>query len=228
MNDSCPSVFERVQKANASWVGSPRRALTGPTCKEVEMAKDRVCAIEGCCKPAQKRCWCSAHYSMWRKYGDPLARKAVEYGAPLKWLKSHVSHEADECLIWPFGGNGNGYGQVRFEGVSRYPHRIMCALAHGPAPSEMHQAAHSCGKRDCVNPRHLRWSGQSGNELDKALHGRDIRGERHPNAKLTEGDVKEIRALEGCHTHEELGQRFCVSSVHIHRLLRGQRWGWLE
>jgi hypothetical protein len=224
----CQHLEKVAQKANTPRVSGPQRALTGPTCKEVEMAEKRVCAIEGCCKPVKARGWCSAHYAMWKKYGDPLARKAVPYGLPLSWLKAHVCHKDEACLIWPFGGNGNGYGQVRFEGVSRYPHRIMCQMAHGEAPSRAHQAAHSCGNRECVNPKHLRWLDQSGNEIDKAAHGRDLRGEKHFNAKLTAADVRQIRSLEGASTHEEIAARFGISSVHVHRICRHQRWGWLE
>lgn len=227
MNSPCPSYFREVQKANAPRDSDPKRVLTGPTCKEVEMAKYRVCTIDGCCKPVKARGWCASHYANWRRTGAPKGKGAVEYGLPLKWLRSQVSHDSDECLPWPFGDNGNGYGQVRFEGTSRYPHRIMCGWVHGQSPSPLHQAAHSCGNRLCVNPQHLRWSDQSGNELDKVGHGRDIRGERHPNAKLTEKDVLEIRALEGSLTHEEMAQKFNIGSVHVHRILQRTRWGWL-
>ena len=191
------------------------------------MAADRICAIDGCCKRAEKRGWCSAHYSMWRRNGDPLTRRAVEYGEPLRWLKAHVSHRGDPCLIWPFGGNGNGYGRIQYEGTSRYPHRVMCQLTHGPAPSRGYQAAHKCGNRECVNPEHLRWLDQSGNEIDKVAHGRDNRGEKHPLATLTEADVRQIRALAGSLTHREIGRRFGVGSTAVCRILNRTRWGHL-
>jgi|SRR5450759_705550 len=34
---------------------------------------NRVCSFDGCEKPANKREWCSTHYTRWRKYGDPNA-----------------------------------------------------------------------------------------------------------------------------------------------------------
>lgn len=224
----CSLFVHGLERMSARRVPARTRALTSPTCKEVEMASDRICSIDGCCKPADKRGWCSAHYSAWRRNGDPAARKAVEYGLPLKWLKAQVGHNGDECLIWPFGDNGNGYGQVRFEGTSRYPHRLICAWSNGAAPSPSHQAAHSCGNRACVNPRHLRWTDQSANELDKVAHGRDMRGERHHNAKLTEDEVQQIRALDGSLTHEEIAEKFGVGSVQVHRVIRRKRWGWLS
>lgn len=35
-----------------------------------------TCSIEGCGKPAKNRGWCSAHYTRWRRHGDPLAGAA--------------------------------------------------------------------------------------------------------------------------------------------------------
>lgn len=35
--------------------------------------RQRTCTISGCGKREQARSWCSAHYSRWRRWGDPLA-----------------------------------------------------------------------------------------------------------------------------------------------------------
>lgn len=32
-----------------------------------------TCAIEGCEKPSWARGWCQAHYTRWKRHGDPLA-----------------------------------------------------------------------------------------------------------------------------------------------------------
>lgn len=191
------------------------------------MAKDRVCTIDGCFKPVKCRGWCSAHHAMWQKYGDPCKRQVVEYGAPLAWLKSHSNYQEEICLPWPFAGNGNGYGQVRVDGVAQYPHRVMCRLAHGEPTPEKPQAAHSCGNRWCVNPKHLRWADQSGNELDKADHGRDIRGEKHHNARLTESDILRIRSLDGIATHKIAAEAFGVSTATIEDVINRRTWAWL-
>lgn len=187
-----------------------------------------LCAIDGCGKVVKARGWCSAHHALWQRHGDPLTRVRVEYGEPLIWLHAHVQYEGEACLTWPFGGNGNGYGQIRYNGKKGFPHRIICELAHGAAPSATHQAAHACGNRACVNPRHLRWLDQSGNEADKIVHERHNRGERHPLSKLTEADVRQIRALDGQMTHREIAEKFGVGSAHICRVLNGGEWGWLS
>lgn len=52
------------------------------------------------------------------------------------------------------------------------------------------------------------------------------RGNKHPNSKLNEASVREIRATyESCEVSEtELGARFGVSQATINRVLNGQAW----
>lgn len=80
-------------------------------------------------------------------------------GKTIKWLRAHTDYSHDWCLIWPFVSKLHGYGQFGYLGKNYYAHRFMCELAHGPAPSPLHEAAHSCGRghEGCVNPQHLSW-----------------------------------------------------------------------
>lgn len=53
----------------------------------------RICSIDDCGKPCFGHGWCQAHYTRWRKHGDPLASVAVAVkGAP-----SRVGCEVDGC-----------------------------------------------------------------------------------------------------------------------------------
>ena len=63
-------------------------------------------------------------------------------GRGLLWLKARIWHAGQECLIWPFSKTYQGYGQVGYGGKVRKAHRVMCELAHGPAPTSCHEAAH--------------------------------------------------------------------------------------
>lgn len=36
------------------------------------MASNGTCSVDGCEKRAEKRGWCSGHYSRWKRHGDPL------------------------------------------------------------------------------------------------------------------------------------------------------------
>lgn len=151
-------------------------------------------------------------------------------GSPLKWLEEHKNHGSDECLIWPFSRNLNGYGQVRYKGRSRLASRVMCMLVHGRPRIDSLEAAHSCGKGHdgCVNPRHLRWDTPKGNCADRVDHGTENRGTKQWMSKLNNEAVKEIRNLEGKFLFREIAEMYGVSRQTISGVIRRRTWRWLD
>lgn len=195
------------------------------------MANSRICSVEECSKTAGTRGFCSAHYRRWLRHGDPLKGHASP-GAGLDWLEAHRDHDGHDCLIWPFGRLANGYAFVRRKGA-RSPTtaaRVMCEKVHGPAPSPLHDAAHSCGKghEACVHPGHLSWKTPSENHADKYEHGTMFRGEAVKHAKLTEDAVRKIRSLAGTASQRVIGNMFGVSAGTIRRVILRIDWGWVE
>lgn len=230
MNPCCSSFLERVQMTNTPRVSGPQRVLTGPTCKEVEMADDRVCAIAGCRKPVKARGWCAAHYSRWQTHGDPMGSAPRREGAIDVWVRTvAIGYSGDDCLIWPFFRGAKGYAFWTVGGRPRPAARAICELVHGKPPSGEHVAAHNCfmGASGCVNPRHIRWATASENERDKIASGTSNRGARHGMSKLTEADVLAIRSLQGKLTQAEIAERFGVSKWTVGDIIRRERWGWL-
>jgi len=147
-------------------------------------------------------------------------------GLCIQWLKEHSSYpRQDWCLIWPFS-TARGYGHFGHLGVSYYAHVYMCELVHGPAPTDRHQAAHSCGMghESCVNPHHLSWKTPEENQQDKRLHGT---AQKHGRLrfKLSMEEVAHIRALAGQKTHDELARLFGVSRRNIGAIIDGRSWG---
>lgn len=122
--------------------------------------------------------------------------------------------------------NSNGYPKVELctDGVYRTAcvHILVCEAFHGPKPSPRHQVAHRDGNRENPKVENLRWATQAENEADKVELGRNPVGERHGNARLTEEQVRAIRAAEG--THEEIGARFGIPRRYVGYLKSGQRW----
>lgn len=187
------------------------------------------CSIPGCRKRHHAKGYCNAHYWRWCQYGNPLAGRTMN-GMPEAYFEEVVlTYQGDECLIWPYARNSNGYGHLCVDGRVRNAHREVCKRVHGPAPTPKHEAAHSCGKghEGCVTKGHLSWKTKQQNQADKIIHGTHARGEEAAGAKLTAADVHQIRSLKGEVSQRILAERFGVSQWAIGDILRGRRWGWL-
>lgn len=195
------------------------------------MAIKSICSIEGCGKAAHARSYCANHYARWLRHGDASACARPANGTVGKYLRDTVLHyEGDDCLIWPFSTN-RGYAQMCVSGTKPVGvHRLVCELTHGPAPSPIHQAAHSCGngKNGCVSKRHLLWKTPTENQADRLVHGTDGRGERCATAKLTESDVRRMRALLGALPQHSIAQQFGISDALVSMIKTGKVWGWLH
>lgn len=188
---------------------------------------NRICSVVGCDKTRHGKGFCGSHYHRFKLHGDPLGG-GTPNGEPLAWVSRHVSYKGSGCLFWPFGKTSRGYGNIavgdKWMTVSRY----MCELANGDPPTQEHEAAHSCGNRACANPNHLSWKSGASNQADRLEHGTDGRGEKNSAAKLSEADVREIRALKGIKTHVTIAREYGVAFQTISQIQRGNRWGWLE
>jgi hypothetical protein len=140
-----------------------------------------------------------------------------------QWLCEHVDYDGDECLIWPFFRDPNGYGRLGRNRKQLWAHREMCILANGPAPSDIHESSHSCGRGcdGCVHPKHLSWKTPSENQLERRKHGTHGRGGR---MRLTEEKVSQILARRGIETQYALAAKFGVSHQAISMIHNGKIW----
>jgi hypothetical protein len=187
----------------------------------------KACAVDGCNGNAHNaakggRGWCVAHYTRWRRHGDPTGG-GTNTGAPLAFLEQALASETNDCINWPYGRGWKGRAKVWIGGRNCPAARVICERAHGAPPTPEHEAAHSCGKGHvgCINPRHLRWATPKENNADRLIHGTDLRGERNHLAKLAEADVREIRrlALEGM-TQRAIARQYEVSEPAISLIVR--------
>lgn len=190
------------------------------------MPNPGICSIENCGKHVVAWGLCDAHYRRWKRHGDPLGG-GTSYGEPLKFLESAKSYQGDECLIWPFGARGRGYGACLVDGKQVDVHRYICEHAHGVPPTPSHDAAHNCGNPPCISGRHLRWATRTENMDDCLIHGTRPRGERHGISKLTSEQVREIRALSGKMLQRDIGARYGVKQITISQIITRKNWGWL-
>lgn len=147
------------------------------------------------------------------------------------WPKVDV-RGPDECWPWTAATFPKGYGKIgrggRAAGVIE-AHRASWLLAHGPIPDGL-CVLHSCDNPPCVNPAHLFLGTLAENVADMMAKGRHrngvSRGEANGRAKLTAGQVDEIRgrARGGGESRAALARIFGVSWPTIDRIVRGTRW----
>ena len=106
-------------------------------------------------------------------------------------------------------------------------------LYNGDLPPDKPFVLHHCDIPACVNPRHLYAGTQQDNVNDMVRRKRQAPaeltrhlGEEHGRAKLTDDDVREIRALyaTGNYSQPILGKRYGVVHSTIGRIVRGEHW----
>lgn len=190
----------------------------------------RGCSIDGCGRKPIARGLCSRHYTRWQRHGDPLG------GAPLRLAHGEsrvfidrilAAPPSDDCILWPYGTKPNGYaafGNAR-SGIQTASVAV-CSRAHGERPSPLHQAAHRCGRRKCVNPLHLYWATPKENAADRIPHGTDPVGGRNGRAMLNECDVRNIRVeyAKGDITQASLAAFFGITRGEIGHIIRRLAW----
>lgn len=188
-----------------------------------------LCKVDGCLGVARSKGMCSAHYNRWLRHGDPTKGDAHQ-GEGLRWINDHAAYAGDDCIAWPFGKKSRRYGAVKFRGAMRTASRVMCIIAHGDPPYAEMQAAHSCGNGHllCMNPRHLSWKTSKDNYQDAVNHGSSTRGERVGSAKLTELEVRKIKAIGRSIPQAAVAEMFGVDRTCISLILRGKNWAWVE
>lgn len=102
----------------------------------------------------------------------------------------------DDCWLWNGYCDDFGYGNIVEGGRNSRrwkAHRLSYSLLVGDPGSLC--VLHECDVPACVNPNHLFLGTRTDNAQDKVSKGRQRgpKGEAHPKAKLTAGQVRTIR-----------------------------------
>lgn len=110
-------------------------------------------------------------------------------------------------------------------------HRIVVWAFVGPQPSPAHEVAHGDGNKGNNHYGNLRWATKSENCRQKREHGAipDIRGERHPGAKLTNEIVLELRRRrqQGAY-FREISEEFGIPKLTVYDAVTGKTWSHLR
>jgi hypothetical protein len=129
----------------------------------------------------------------------------------------------DECWPWKAGkrrrAEGRDYGVVWFSGSREQAHRVAFFLTHGHWPEN---ARHQCDNPPCCNPAHVLDGNHADNMADKVERDRQVKGTAVHRARLTEADVRAIRADP--RGHRLVAKDYATTSTHICRVRSRKLW----
>lgn len=133
------------------------------------------------------------------------------------------------CVEWRGAMFTNGYGCVVVSGKLYGAHRVAWQLAHGPIGPGL-CVCHRCDNRRCIRPDHLFLGTKGENAADRDQKGRTTRGEDITRAKLTDDDVRQIRAEYAARAGRRYGRtrvlalRFGVDESCIYAIVNRRTW----
>lgn len=139
------------------------------------------------------------------------------------WEKVNTSGP-NGCWVWTASTFRHGYGKFWLDGKLRYAHRVSWKWTNGPIPEGL-WVLHKCDNPPCVRPDHLFLGTDLDNKKDKVKKGRQARGSTHGCSRLTEQDVRRIRALVGLgFLQREIAEMFEVSRSHVSSVVNRKFW----
>lgn len=134
------------------------------------------------------------------------------------------------CWLWTGTKNNMGYGTfMRVSPKKELAHRVAWYIAHGELPGAA-RVLHTCDNPACVRPDHLFLGTMRDNSQDMLAKGRNKYvahpGEANGQAKLTEGQVREMREkyAAGGVTQAQLAKEYEISQALAHFVVTRKAW----
>lgn len=144
------------------------------------------------------------------------------------WDRVDTSGGDDACWPWTLSTNDQGYGRMGWGSKLELTHRIAWALGYNAGVFPDENVLHTCDNPPCCNPAHLFIGTQDDNMQDTVSKGRASRkyGNLNGRAKLTEDQVREIRALyaAGTHSQSELSSMFGIHQTRVSAIVNRKQW----
>lgn len=140
-------------------------------------------------------------------------------------LDRRVDRSGGPDACWPWMGSCDlgGYGRIGSDKgqTNLATHRVAWECHYRAWLLDLH-VLHTCDNRRCCNPAHLWLGTHADNMQDKAQKNRANGGEKNVHARLTQEDVRAIRAdPRGC---RKLAKVFGVHCSHIMNIRNFKKW----
>lgn len=186
------------------------------------------CSVAECGAKHYGKGYCLKHYKRIRRHGSvdlPDKLKPIIERYLAKVLKS------GGCWKWTGAKSPHGYGVIRGDASKRtvFAHRFSYEHFNGAIPEGL-CVLHKCDNPECTNPDHLFVGTQKDNIDDMMRKGRKpqvvgLKGQSSPRAKLTWGEVAEIkRMLSGGSSCASISRVFKVTPENISAIKTGKTW----
>jgi len=160
---------------------------------------------------------------------SPLSKSSIEKRF---WSKVRKEPGAKACWEWT-ASKRHGYGNFGVGSRSDGTRTVMSAprvswiMTYGDIPDRL-WVLHKCDNPACVRPNHLFLGTHGHNMKDMATKNRrkGPLGQSHPDAKLTDDQVKEIRTRYSreAANGKLLASEYGVSNVMIYRIAKRLNW----
>ena len=193
-----------------------------------------VCHGHGC----TPNCIEPSHISLSTRYDDVynanLQDKLYE-----KTISRVNPNYVKPCLEFIGLIDKSGYGMITAYGKLERAHRVSYALYHNisvkqiPTINECGQILEICHgnkcSRCCIEPTHLSLKTHYCNMYeDKLRDGTLLRGNNHPNSKISEELAQQIKLSKYNGTQKERAMKFGVPEHIIHNIDQGKSWAFMN
>lgn len=145
-----------------------------------------------------------------------VRRNGMAGAGPLRIVEGHVRKKSGYVFVALRNADGSR--------ADRQMHRLVLEAFVGPCPPGM-ETRHGNGVRHDNRLGNICWGTRQENAADKDRHGTHLRGQRSPNAKLTDGMVRLMREWRAAGvTYRKLAARFGVSEPAVAHVCKGKTY----
>lgn len=208
--------WRRVDKRGDCWIWTGAKDLDGygqvKFCGKIQKAHRVSLEIHGK-KPNKRTIHLCGNHSC-------VNPDHVSERTPANVFKENIQ-KTDGCWKWLGAKDSDGYGIMTADTKPVKAHRYSYEKHKGHIPEGM-WVLHTCDNPECTNPDHLYIGTNKENVKDRMDRKRQPDGERHPDAKMTIAQVRQLREKGKTGTYKTIGEQYGLSIAQTAKILNRQ------